>query len=650
MSLRFVERREPLDQVAAVEEVREGQLAAAEHPSQHAPAAARFVEMEHVRELVRDEQFDRVVGVEQLTLDRRVRERDDPVGRKRRRGPVEDVSLIDDDQADLAARRRSVRLRQQRMRRFGPRRGAPRVVVQPGLEGQDEVRRLERPVRRERHTELRARIGRDQETTTQERIAARATEDRTGPFNHTALVPLGPARAYSSRRSCFRMTMNAIRTATLLMVLAVTAPVMTQTTAADGWSGQVQCTIGVRGAGYQDDQVHTWTLSGAPAKRNDFRDYAATWTVTGSGNRTPAAGRGAAALAPEAWTRTVNQSDSTITIFVPVGTNTLRIAGGQRAAKATGGLRGTSASPSGDVDEWRFQNIDIPGGATQTTLSGSRPSPTRRDLVGWRQPSGASVTETCTWNLTKNSGQSPASATGASSAVQVPQSRGDDRGPDWRHHSAAANHRRPIERQRAINVACQSLDGRSDRRHDHGTGNTLRLRTPRDVLRARPTRRRADGNLYAASRRTWLRINAPRTILTDGGHRHNQRDHDLRLRLGRGDTNTMTQVSNYSASASPQPYKHGRNVHISNGWHVHGVGPGQHHRADHDCDRDTTSSGERPRGNRHLDAGAHELLPAHRAVADHGQVARPSFASSHRTQFNVSPQFRHTHRTRRSRR
>jgi len=48
------------------------------------------------------------------------------------------------------------------MRRFRPRRRMPRVVLQPGLEGQDEMRRLECAVSRERNTELGGRIGRDQ--------------------------------------------------------------------------------------------------------------------------------------------------------------------------------------------------------------------------------------------------------------------------------------------------------------------------------------------------------------------------------------------------------------------------------------------------------------------------------------------------------
>ena len=142
--------------------MREGQLAAAEHASQHAPAATRLIEMEHVGELVSDEQFDRIVGVEQLTLDRGVRERDDPVRGRRRRRPVEYIPLIDDDQADLASWSRPIRARQQRMRRFGPGRGAPRVVFQADLEGHDEVRRLECSVGRERNTELCARIGRNQ--------------------------------------------------------------------------------------------------------------------------------------------------------------------------------------------------------------------------------------------------------------------------------------------------------------------------------------------------------------------------------------------------------------------------------------------------------------------------------------------------------
>ena len=116
--------------------------------------------MEDVRELVGHEQLDRIVGEEQVVLDRRVRERDDPVRWHGRRDAVEDVSLVDDDQPDPAARRRSIRACEQRMRRLGPRRRAPRVVLQSVLEGHDEVRGLEGPVSRERN--LGSRVGGNQ--------------------------------------------------------------------------------------------------------------------------------------------------------------------------------------------------------------------------------------------------------------------------------------------------------------------------------------------------------------------------------------------------------------------------------------------------------------------------------------------------------
>src|SRR5512134_3196070 len=73
-------------------------------------------------------------------------------------------------------------------------------------------------------------------------------------------------------------------------------------TPAEGWSGQVQCVIASRGIGYQDDQTHTWVLSGPPLVRNDFRDYPATWTLSGSGRRTQISARAAAAGGADSWT------------------------------------------------------------------------------------------------------------------------------------------------------------------------------------------------------------------------------------------------------------------------------------------------------------------------------------------------------------
>jgi hypothetical protein len=178
------------------------------------------------------------------------------------------------------------------------------------------------------------------------------------------------------------------------ILVGVSANVTLAQTPADGWSGQVQCVINVRASGYEDDQTHTWTLTGAAVPRNDFRDYPAVWTVIGTGKRAPAG----------TWTRKGSSMSGSITLYVPVGTNTIRVVLGARWQKAAGGIQGTTAAVpfTGDADEWRFQYFDTPDATTRTSLSGSR-TQTRTDLVGWLQPANATVTETCSWNFEKGS-------------------------------------------------------------------------------------------------------------------------------------------------------------------------------------------------------------------------------------------------------
>src|SRR5262245_37243566 len=191
--------------------------------------------------------------------------------------------------------------------------------------------------------------------------------------------------------------------ATVIALLLAAATTASAQTSADGWSGQVQCVLATRGTSYQDDQTHTWVLSGAPVVRNDFRDYRATWTVSGRGTRTAISARAAGAGAGDSWTHSGSDAGASITLFVPVGTTTMRISPGQRAVKIANGIRGTSASVAfaGDASEWRFQPIEIANGGSQTSLSGSR-TQTRTDLIGWRPPTGSTVTETCSWNLAKS--------------------------------------------------------------------------------------------------------------------------------------------------------------------------------------------------------------------------------------------------------
>jgi hypothetical protein len=94
-------------------------------------------------------------------------------------------------------------------------------------------------------------------------------------------------------------TRERITRAALMVLLLSAASTAGAQSPADGWSGQVQCVLAARGPGYQDDQTHTWVLSGAPKVQNDFRDYTATWTVSGSGSRRPISARAVLSSLPE---------------------------------------------------------------------------------------------------------------------------------------------------------------------------------------------------------------------------------------------------------------------------------------------------------------------------------------------------------------
>jgi hypothetical protein len=176
---------------------------------------------------------------------------------------------------------------------------------------------------------------------------------------------------------------------------------------ADGWAGQLQCTLSITAAGYQDTQTHTWTLGGAPTARANFRDYPATWTVKGNGQRT-------VGTASESWTRDGTSANAFITIYQPIGASALRITPGQAAVKAAGAVRveptaarlaaAARAPAGGDADEWRFAYIDA--AYTPTAMGGSR-SQTTSGPMGWRQPSAAAVAESCTWSFVKSAATGP---------------------------------------------------------------------------------------------------------------------------------------------------------------------------------------------------------------------------------------------------
>lgn len=212
---------------------------------------------------------------------------------------------------------------------------------------------------------------------------------------------------------------------TAVLVVAVTRTALAQAPSpADGpWSGQAQCVGTVRAPGYQDEQTHTWKLTGAsPITPGAYiRDFPATWSMTGSGSRILPGRLGNT----EAWTTQVPTWSAPISIWEPPGSGNIRLAS-RFPLTVQGAIQGSTAglNPfSSALQEPPFPVIEVP--ATQMVIAGSRTEMVP-GLVGWRQPSGAEVTETCTWNFTSGGQTSQASPVnplkraGAPAATVVP--------------------------------------------------------------------------------------------------------------------------------------------------------------------------------------------------------------------------------------
>ena len=166
-------------------------------------------------------------------------------------------------------------------------------------------------------------------------------------------------------------------------------------------------------ADYHDEQIHTWTLTGAPptpAPRGSAQVYfmwPTTWSVTGSGRKTfPSRTPGATGRdESERWT-IANEMNATLRITEIAGIPVrVRIgAEGQRGAPL-GSIRVTEVSGrtrDASVQPWQFPTIE--DDATSTTLSGTSTRTYPEGFgVGWGQPPKAITTATCTWSFTRGS-------------------------------------------------------------------------------------------------------------------------------------------------------------------------------------------------------------------------------------------------------
>jgi hypothetical protein len=187
-----------------------------------------------------------------------------------------------------------------------------------------------------------------------------------------------------------------------------------QSPAEGPWSGQAQCVVVAKSADYQDEQTHTWKLTGAPpapAPRGSAQVYytwPATWTVQGGGRKTfPSRTPGATGPGEqtERWT-IASEMNATLRITEIGGKpDRLRIgADGQRGAPL-GSIRVTEVSGrtrDAAVQPWSFPAIEDE--AASATISGTSARTFPEGFgVGPGLPPTAITTATCTWRFTRAS-------------------------------------------------------------------------------------------------------------------------------------------------------------------------------------------------------------------------------------------------------
>ena len=207
-----------------------------------------------------------------------------------------------------------------------------------------------------------------------------------------------------------------MRQAILVVVLVATIPVVCRAqtpSAADGpWFGQVQCVLSARGADYQDDQTHTWRLTGGqPQLVGMFRRWPAMWSVQGSGSGPTGT-----------WKTTVPETSAPIAVWEPAA-GRIRFGSQHGLLNVNGGITGTAstrAAINAPFQEWEFPVVE--DDAKLTTISGTR----TRMVPGhaWRQPLDVLTTETCTWNYTKDRSRATQISSATGTTVAAPTLRG----------------------------------------------------------------------------------------------------------------------------------------------------------------------------------------------------------------------------------
>ena len=192
-----------------------------------------------------------------------------------------------------------------------------------------------------------------------------------------------------------------------------------------GWSGWVRCDVVVRGPGYADQQVHTWTMPGWPPKTEGAASvYPAAWSVVGSGRRLTR--QGGQSLDVQ-WTTNVPSMSAPLAIFARASDGRLLVQAWHGQLRAPRGIAGYQqqwvdgraqrpAVVALEAFEWAFPVIELPpgkGSATQP-VNGS---------VGPMQPAGSQGTASCTWHFGQGASAPAMPPAPTARAAPVPPAR-----------------------------------------------------------------------------------------------------------------------------------------------------------------------------------------------------------------------------------
>jgi hypothetical protein len=172
---------------------------------------------------------------------------------------------------------------------------------------------------------------------------------------------------------------------------------------ADGpWSGQAQCVIVTSGPSYQEEQTHTWRITGAtPEIGGSMRRFPAVWSARGSGSRSVVVATGSQKTTEERWTISVPETSAPISVWeIPGyrGNNRIRIGSQHGLLVANNAIRPSTGSIAYSIQEWLFPAAEDE--FTKTTLSGAKTS-TVPFGPAWRRPDKVPSTVTCTWHFTR---------------------------------------------------------------------------------------------------------------------------------------------------------------------------------------------------------------------------------------------------------